>query len=363
VTIDGTGLGRASEVEFGGIKATAVEVSSSTNVSAVAPPDKAGTVNVRVVTPSGESTRTGADLFTYVDLPPGAVEITPEFSDRSCQGDRDVATWVPPLNPKTLFGFQVVVSQTTDAGPNVQTFTLGPDQDGQPFVEVNGETDVLVSTITPRGVSPSPFGTAELTGFGIPAAMDWSDSGANSVSDGSSSVALEWAGPPQRYITGGDVSADTVEITQSPGGATEDVPASIDGVAGTFAGLTDGSPYTYSDTVSDECGTSVMSDPSTVFTPGIAPSIAGTPTPGVVGTPYDYSFALTGDPAPNLSVTAGALPPGLGVADDGTISGTPTAPGSYDATVTADNGVGVQLLSNGQASDSFTVTVDEAASR
>ena len=245
----------------------------------------------------------------------------------------------------------------------MRRYVLGPDSDSQGrFVAVNGENDVLVSTITNKGVSPSPFGSAELTGFGVPEAMAWNDSGPNSVSDGSSTVAFEWAGPPESSVTGGDVSADSVTITQQPGGQTENVPASVDGVTATFSGLTDGAGYTYSDTVSDECGASSDSDASSEFTPGVAPSVSGSPPPAVVGAPYSYTLDVTGDPFPTLSVTSGELAPGLGIGADGTISGTPTEPGTYNATVTADNGVGIQFFTSGQASESFTLTVDQAPS-
>ncbi len=42
--------------------------------------------------------------------------------------------------------------------------------------------------------------------------------------------------------------------------------------------------------------------------------------------------------APRFSVSSGSLPPGLSVSDEGLISGTPTAAGSYDfyLTVTYD---------------------------
>lgn len=360
LTIEGTGLGRTSEVLVGGYRATGLVVSSSTTISITTPPKAAGTANVRVIAPSGSSDRTSSDLFDYVHLAPGTVEITQEFPGRSCAGDQDVATWVPPDDTPALVGFQVVVDQFTDSTPQSQTFTLGPDEESVPFVEVNGSTDVLVSTITADGVSPTPFGTADLTGYGIPEAMDWNESGGNSVSGGSATVAFEWAGPPQNSVTGGDVSADTVEITEAPVGQTEDVPASLEGVTPAFSGLTAGSPYTYSDTVSDECGTSAASEPSPEFTPGVTPSITGNPSTAVVGDAYDYALAVTGDPAPDLSVTAGALPPGLSLGDDGTISGTPTVPGTYDATVTAANDVGIEFFSSGHASDSFTMAVDQA---
>jgi hypothetical protein len=360
VTIEGTGLRRADEVDFGGLKATGLVVSSNTKLFATAPAGGVGAVDVRVMTPSRTSAVTSADVFTYVDLTPGSVEITPEFPDSSCEGDQDVATWAPPAIRKTIVGFQVVVGQFTDSTPTFQTYVLGPDSDSQPFVAVNGENDVLVSTITNKGVSPSPFGSAELTGFGVPEAMDWNDSGPSLVSDGSSTVAFEWAGPPENSVTGGDVSADTVTITQQPGGQTVNIPASVDGVTATFSGLTDGAAYTYSDTVADGCGSSSDSDASPQFTPGVTPSVSGSPPPAVVGTPYSYALTVTGDPVPALSVTSGELAPGLGVGADGTISGTPTEPGTYDVTVTAENGVGIQFFTSGQASESFTITVDQA---
>jgi chitinase len=70
------------------------------------------------------------------------------------------------------------------------------------------------------------------------------------------------------------------------------------------------------------------------------PSISGAPpSPVAAGTPVDFSFSLGGTPAPSTTVTAGALPPGLGLSAGGRITGTPTTAGSYTAAVTAANGV------------------------
>lgn len=76
------------------------------------------------------------------------------------------------------------------------------------------------------------------------------------------------------------------------------------------------------------------------FGPPVAPTISGTP-PAVaeVTSPYQFEFTLTGASVPTTSVTAGALPPGLTLSSDGFITGVPTTPGSYSATVTATNGV------------------------
>ncbi|MFX1412181.1 MAG: putative Ig domain-containing protein, partial [Promethearchaeota archaeon] len=70
------------------------------------------------------------------------------------------------------------------------------------------------------------------------------------------------------------------------------------------------------------------------FTSGVPPS------PAHVGTPYSFTFAASGNPAPIFSVTSGALPPGLTLDGiTGALSGTPTSLGSYSFTITASNGV------------------------
>jgi len=83
--------------------------------------------------------------------------------------------------------------------------------------------------------------------------------------------------------------------------------------------------------------------------PPSPPILSGTPGPGVVGSPYSFSFAVGGSPLPTLSVTSGALPPGVTLSGH-TLTGTPTTVGSYSATVTATS-------HKGSASDAFTIAV------
>ncbi len=69
-----------------------------------------------------------------------------------------------------------------------------------------------------------------------------------------------------------------------------------------------------------------------------APTLDGAPPAGVVGAAYDHVLTVTGDPAPAVTVTDGALPDGLALTPDGRITGTPTAAGDYPVTLTAANG-------------------------
>jgi type VI secretion system secreted protein VgrG len=88
----------------------------------------------------------------------------------------------------------------------------------------------------------------------------------------------------------------------------------------------------------------------------VAPTITpGTPPTATAGTPYSYTVTATGSPAPTYTVT-GSLPAGLTFdGSTGTISGTPTTPGTSTFTVTADNGTAPT------SSATYSVTVAAAA--
>lgn len=361
VTISGTQLGKATAVEFGSTPATQFSVKSSTTIYATAPAGDAGTVDITVTTPSGPTAPNPSDAFTYVDADPGTVSIVPQYSDRNCAGNVDTATWVPPSGVQGLDGYRLVLEQVTSSGPTFHTYDVGPDTTSHHLTLINGQNDVLVYAVTAAGVAKTPFGTASLTGYGIPMPMAWDESGQNAVSDGSASVTFSWAGPITNSTTGGDVAGDTVEIASSAGGS-QSVPASTSGVTGTFSGLTDGTGYVFTDTVSDVCGTSTTSEDSPTFVPGVVPTISGDPSGGAVGTPYSFSYTVGGDPGPTVSLSSGELPPGLELSADGTISGTPTQGGEYSGTVTASNGVGIQEIEDTDATVQFTIDVDQAPS-
>ena len=74
---------------------------------------------------------------------------------------------------------------------------------------------------------------------------------------------------------------------------------------------------------------------------GCAPDITSpAPPSGTTGTLYEYDFTTspTTSPTPTYTVVTGELPPGLTLSPSGEITGTPTTPGTYTFTVTANNG-------------------------
>ena len=68
VTINGTNLGGAIAVRFGGANATGFTVNSATQITATAPAGS-GTVDITVTTTGGTSATGAADQFTYVAIP------------------------------------------------------------------------------------------------------------------------------------------------------------------------------------------------------------------------------------------------------------------------------------------------------
>jgi len=65
VTISGSNFLGASSVDFGSAAASSFTVTSDTSITATAPPEPAGTVDVTVRSPRGTSATSSADQFTY----------------------------------------------------------------------------------------------------------------------------------------------------------------------------------------------------------------------------------------------------------------------------------------------------------
>ena len=131
-------------------------------------------------------------------------------------------------------------------------------------------------------------------------------------------------------------SISSYVVTSSPGGITATGGASPI----TVTGLANGTTYTF--TVVAKASATVSSEssaPSNPVTPGAPVSVSvspASPAGGTVGAAYSQAFAASGGTAPYAyAVTAGSLPPGLALAANGTLSGTPTAAGSFGFTVRA----------------------------
>jgi hypothetical protein len=93
-----------------------------------------------------------------------------------------------------------------------------------------------------------------------------------------------------------------------------------------------------------------------VIDPSLPPTITVSPAPakGAINRPYTNVFDAAGGALPLTWSETGTLPPGLDFADDGTLSGTPTAVGAFPITVTVED-------ASGQSATAFDTTIDVLA--
>ncbi len=98
VEITGVNFTGATQVLFGSTPATRFVVNSDQLITGVVPPGKLGTVDVRVITPAGESSVTPADAFTYLPpLPPREAKVRQVKNRFATQTDLiNLLSWKAP---------------------------------------------------------------------------------------------------------------------------------------------------------------------------------------------------------------------------------------------------------------------------
>jgi uncharacterized protein YhjY with autotransporter beta-barrel domain len=125
------------------------------------------------------------------------------------------------------------------------------------------------------------------------------------------------------------------------------------GLSLTGAGVLSGAPttpgtYNFSIVASDSSGAPgpFTSAPVAYSLTVTAPTITLSPASGALppatsAQPYDETFTASGGVGPySYALTAGALPPGLSLTSGGVLSGIPTAAGTYNFTITAEDSHG-----------------------
>lgn len=101
--------------------------------------------------------------------------------------------------------------------------------------------------------------------------------------------------------------------------------------------------FYFSSKGADQARSDILNTVLTLSQGGTPPTgfSAMTPQAAVSGTPYTYTFVANGQPAPRISAVSGStLPPGLTLAVDGTLEGTPSAAGTYTFSLRAANQAG-----------------------
>ena len=346
VTITGTGFAAApgtGAVKFGATIAT-YTINSNSQITATSPANSAGTYDITVATPGGTSATSAADQFSYI-APPVASSFTALAVAYDAAGvNFSVAGHA--TNSPTNFA---VGSATTAQGGSVSVDSAG-----------------LVTYTAPtgfRGNDSFTFTATNLGGTSAPATTTVPVSNptlSSSLAGGSGTRGQALSGT-QINTTGGRAtySCGTVPASGSlPAGTAINADCTITGTpaaSGTFnftATVTDSSlgtgPFTQT--------TGALS--LTIAAPSLTLSPAAGALPGATaGVSYSQTLTASGGTSPyGYAVTAGALPVGVTLSS-GTLSGIPTAVGTFNFTVTATDASSVGSGGPYTVSTAYSITV------
>jgi hypothetical protein len=224
VTVSGSDLGLASEVDFGGAAASQLSVNAAgTQLSAVSPAGS-GVVAVTVVTPGGRSAKVAADRYTYIAATPSIVSgIAPASGPTT--GGNGIVVMGRDFSGATriMFGQTAgTVVNVNDAG--TQLTALAPPGTGTVDVTVltpagtsaTGAADAY--TYVPPGAPPAPSPGAPSPGAPSPGAPSPGAPSPGAPSPGAPS-------PPPPTPT----PAPTTPVTTPSLPATPEQPTSLTG--------------------------------------------------------------------------------------------------------------------------------------
>ena len=254
------------------------------------------------------------------------------------------------------FSFKV-----TTSGYPAPSFGWSNVPAGLTFTDNGDGTATLAGTPTTAGTyamalsAASGYGTAQqtLTVAVQQAPVITSANAATFTVGTAGSFSITTTGSPVAAITSSGSLPSGVTLTDNQDGTAT--------LAGTPATGTRGS---YPITITAANGVPPNATQSFTLTVGnapVAPAItSASAATFAVGTQGSFTVRTTGSPTAAISAASGpALPSGLTFTDNGngtaTLAGTPSAPGSYQLTITASNGVSPNATQN------FTLTVTGSA--
>lgn len=268
--------------------------------------------------------------------------------------------------------------------PHAQSLTEGFDD----ISTLPGAGWFTQNNSVPPGAKPNWFQGEAVAGFPAYNGAGNSYIAANYESVAGANTISNWLGMPNRVLRNGDVLSfytrkatadnfpDRLEVRLSTNGASTDVGTGATGVGDfstlmlsinptlvtgvyptawtqytiTISGLpapTSGRlafRYFVTNGGSDGSNSDYIGIDQVQYTPYSCPSLTVFPATlpsGVFGQGYSVTLSQSGAlGAPTFAVTAGALPSGFALSSSGAISGTPTAAGQFDFTVTVHDASG-----------------------
>jgi Putative Ig domain/Immunoglobulin I-set domain len=271
-----------------------------------------------------------------------------------------------PADVTVASGQTATISTIVSGGPmpGVQWQRAEPGSDQFTDVGGFGYPDYIQNTLTSRSTFTTGTLTTADSGARYRAALNvfGTETYTNPATVTVTATAPSVTRQPQAVtVTYGQTASFTAAASGDPNPTVQWQRLSPSG--GAFANIPGATATTYTTPVlttadlgtryravfTNSAGTAITQAPP-VTVVGSAPTISGTPTPAVLGAPYDYALTAGGNPTPTVQVTAGTLPAGLSMDSTGHITGTPTKAGRSTVTVTATSTAGT-------ASTPVTITV------
>ncbi|WP_205756858.1 putative Ig domain-containing protein [Solilutibacter silvestris] len=331
VVITGAGFNYApgsGAVKFGATVAS-YTVNSATQITATTPANPAGTYDVTVTTPGGTSPTSAADQYTYMPAP--------------------TVTSISPTSGSPAGGTSVTISGANFSGATAVTFgataAFGFTINSATSITATapagtGTVDVRVTT---SGGTSATSAADQYTYIAAPVANAVSAT----VAYGSSN------NPITLSLTGGVPTSVAIATAAAHGTATTSGTSITYTPTASYSG-----PDSFTYTATNASGTSA---PATVTITVNPTSITVSPTTlssATVGAAYNATITTSGGTSPySYAVTAGAVPAGMSLnSSTGVLSGTPTAGGTYNFTLTAtDSSTGTGTPFTGSRAYSLTV--------
>ncbi|MFI2662311.1 fibronectin type III domain-containing protein [Micromonospora carbonacea] len=256
------------------------------------------------------------------------------------KGGRAVVTWkAPDDHGSKLTGYVVTPYRDGRAQP-AKSFDAAKTSRQLTGLRAGGTYTFTVAARNAAGTGPASPRSRAAGPLALPSAPTVIAVFANSVA-----ATLSWTPGPD----GGSPVTNWV-ITPYIGGVKQAAQTLGPATTGVVTGLTPGVTYRFTVAARTAEGIGPESPLSPAVTTNVSPTLAfPTPPPAAVGVAYVAALDVTrGVPPFVWSVESGGLPPGLTIRpNDGTLSGVPTAAGTYPLVVKvldADGNYGSRLI-------------------
>ncbi len=256
----------------------------------------------------------------------------------------DIATQGGTATSGTDFVAQSLTGQTIPAGSTTYTFSVAINGD---VLNETSETYFVNVTNVVNALVADGQGLGTITNDDAVPSISIDDLSTNegNVATTANAVAVRLSAPSGQTVTvnyatadgtataPGDYAATSGTVSFAPGATTRTI------VVGIVGDISPEANETFNVNLSAPVNATIADASATVtlLNDDVPVSITTATLPNAaVAAPYTQTITATGGAAPySYAVTAGALPAGLTLSPLGTVSGTPTAGGTFNFTVTA----------------------------